>query len=267
MRRPSSPKKTPPKTKVSKAPPALKGVVVVIDPGHGGNDSGAISHGVFEAALTYRMATTLAEVLKPLGAEVQFTVRSAALKRKPIEPPPLLPVKKPEVAQKPPLKSKPEPPLLLPRDAALVGGHHLDSGGEIPDELHGRAGIAAKAWEKKAPHVVFISLHFDVSEDPGDHGGFTMWDIRGDHPPTLAREITRRFGAAGLSGNRRSRPRPNDLGVTNPEFNPVPQKTLVELATITNANDRKNALDPRWRWRVARILAASIIACKKAKVI
>ena len=271
MRKPASKKKPVVKKKISKAPPPLHKVIVIIDPGHGGTDPGASAGGVTEAMLTYRMAATLAEVVKQLGAEVHFTVRSAALRRKPIEPPKL---SKPET-KKPTPKEKdkelhrhPEPALLAPRDAVLASGRRLDMGNDIPEFLHARAEIGARFWKLRKPHVVFLSLHFDVSEgSPGDHGGFAMWDIREDHPPMLVREITRRFGEAGLCGNRRKQPRPNDLGVTNPEFNPVPQKTLVELATITNAADRKNALDPRWRWRVARILAASIVACKKAKVI
>ncbi len=242
MRRPV----TPPKTTARRAARVLRGVVVVIDPGHGGTDPGASRAGVVEATLTYRMAATLAAVVTALGAEVRFTVRSAALRRKLVE-------------------GRPEPKLLLPRDATLPSGQRLDAGRELPEFLHARAATAARAWKQERPPVVFLSLHFDVSGDSGDHGGFAMWDIRGDHPPLLAREITRRFEQTGLCGSRRSRP--NDLGVLNPEFNPVPQKTLVELATITNASDRKKALDPKWRWRVARILAAAIIACRKAKLI
>ena len=232
------------KTKAQRAARVLKGVIVVLDPGHGGTDPGASRGAVYEAVLTYRMVETLAAVVRALGAEVRLTVRSATLRHKLTE-------------------GEPEPPLKLPRDATLLSGRKLDAGLELPEFLHARAATAARAWKQRRPHVVFLSLHFDVSSDPDDHGGFAMWDIRSNHPPTLVQEITRRFTQTGLSGNRQSRP--NDLGVTNPEFNPVTQKTLVELATITNARDRKRALDPKWRWRVARILAASIVACKKAK--
>lgn len=251
MRRPAPSKKPvakPSSTKARRAARVLRGVVVVLDPGHGGTDPGANREGIFEAALSYRMAATLAEVLKPLGAEVRFTVLSAALRKRLRE-------------------GKPEPPLLLPRDARLPDGRLLNAGREVPEYLHARAGVAARAWRQERPHVAFVSLHFDASPDPRDHGGFAMWDIRNDHPCTLVREITRRFAEAGLSGNRRSHPRPNDLGVLNPEFNPLRQKTLVELATLTNVADRQKALDPKWRWRVARVLAASLIACKKARLL
>lgn len=260
MRRPVSPQKPTPKpppsaktkakskAKLSRAARTLRGCTVVIDPGHGGADPGASRSGVFEAALSYRMAATLAEVLKPLGAEVRFTARSAALRRRPQE-------------------GKPEPALLLPRDACLLSGLPLNAGREAPEYLHARAAVAARAWKQNKPHVVFIALHFDVSENPSDHGGFAMWDIRENHACGLVCELTRRFAEAGLSGNRRPTPRPNDLGVLNPEFNPVRQKTLVELATISNARDRAKALDPKWRWRVARILAAAIVACKKSKLL
>lgn len=258
MRRPVSPKKAAPKsplatktktkTKLKRAARALRGCTVVIDPGHGGADPGASRNGIFEATLSYRMAATLAEVLRPLGAEVRFTAHSAALRRRPQE-------------------GKPEPALLFPRDASLPSGQRLNAGREVPEYLHARAAVAARAWRQNRPHVAFIALHFDVSQNPDDHGGFAMWDIREDHACGLACEITRRFAEAGLSGNRRPSPRPNDLGVLNPEFNPVRQKTLVELATISNASDRARALDPKWRWRVARVLAAALVACKKNKLI
>jgi len=34
----------------------------------------------------------------------------------------------------------------------------------------------------------------------------------------------------------------------------------MELATISNSADRRGAIDPVWRWRVARQLAAAIAA-------
>ncbi|MFS0672913.1 N-acetylmuramoyl-L-alanine amidase [Ornithinibacillus sp. 179-J 7C1 HS] len=52
----------------------FKGKTIVIDPGHGGNDSGAISiNEVFEKDLTYKTAEILAQELSMLGAEVLMT--------------------------------------------------------------------------------------------------------------------------------------------------------------------------------------------------
>lgn len=57
---------------VSRSP--LAGKVVVIDPGHGGNDPGAIaSNGVRETTLTLTIGTKLAELLRSAGATVYLT--------------------------------------------------------------------------------------------------------------------------------------------------------------------------------------------------
>ncbi|WP_047984016.1 N-acetylmuramoyl-L-alanine amidase [Ornithinibacillus californiensis] len=60
--------------KTESASQGLKGKKIVIDPGHGGNDSGAISAGeVLEKDITYKTAEVLAQELTMLGAEVLIT--------------------------------------------------------------------------------------------------------------------------------------------------------------------------------------------------
>ncbi len=52
----------------------LAGKIIVLDPGHGGNDPGAIApNGVHEADLTPKIAATLAELLRQAGADVRLT--------------------------------------------------------------------------------------------------------------------------------------------------------------------------------------------------
>jgi len=224
----------------------LRGVVVVIDPGHGGADPGAGRDGIWESALSYRMAATLAAVVRGLGAEVRFTVRSAALRRV--------------------TEGHREPPLPLPRDAKSIDGHPMRAGREDPEELYRRAEVAAKAWRQERPHVVFLALHFDVDANPAATGGFPIYDTRaGAQPNRLVVVISERFRKAGLAGTRGGQPHPRELGVLNPERNPVPQKTLVELAVLTNASERRRVQTAAWRWRTARILAASLVQCHKEK--
>ena len=79
----------------------LDGVLVVLDPGHGGEDSGAIRGGFREDALNYRLAAATASELRSRGATVWMTVSSRAL------PADLKP-------------GKPEPPLIVPSDARLT---------------------------------------------------------------------------------------------------------------------------------------------------
>jgi N-acetylmuramoyl-L-alanine amidase len=52
---------------------ALAGVAIVVDPGHGGVDSGAKYHGVVEKELTMDIALKLAETLRGSGATVTLT--------------------------------------------------------------------------------------------------------------------------------------------------------------------------------------------------
>ena len=53
---------------------ALKGKIIVIDPGHGGNDAGAIGPtGVMEKNVTLKVALELRDLLEAEGAEVVMT--------------------------------------------------------------------------------------------------------------------------------------------------------------------------------------------------
>ena len=225
----------------------LAGVVVVIDPGHGGADPGAGRQNIWEAALTYRMAATLAAVVRGLGAEVRYTVKSAAL-RKPVS------------------ETHREPLLILPRDAVSKSGQPLHAGREAVEELHRRGDVAARAWKQARPHAVFVSLHFDVDSAPSASGGYPIYDTRaGLQPNRLVLLVSERFRSAGLAGNRGGHPHPRELGVLNPSHNPVPLKVLIELATLTNSEDRRKVQTARWRWRTARIIAACLVQCHKEK--
>ena len=229
-------------------PGALKGVIVVLDPGHGGADSGAIRQGVSEAKLTYRMAATLAAALHTAGAEVFFTVYSKTLAYAPKE-------------------GKPEPPLEAPTDACFavdykhVGLRH----GESPEDLYRRAKLASGIWQKhgKKRPVFFISLHYDSLSVNKWRGGLACYDKRRGAPPKLAQVVARRLGETGLAGQRRGeKPKPRELGVLNPLFNPVPESVLIELATISNKKDRAEAGSPSWRWKVAHLLTEAVRECR-----
>lgn len=52
---------------------ALAGKVVVVDPGHGGSDPGAVAHGLDEAALAQDLATRLEGRLQAMGVRVLLT--------------------------------------------------------------------------------------------------------------------------------------------------------------------------------------------------
>ncbi len=216
-------------------PGALKGVTVIIDPGHGGADPGAVQGSLSEAQLTYRTAATLARVLREAGAQAHFTIRSVALTEKGA--------------------------LHAPRDAApeVAPNRPLRSGRENPEDLYARGDLAARYWDRGSRPICFVSVHYDVSGSPLRPGGHVIWDRRrGAAPPKLARVLARKFGETRLCGALLPQPVPRGLGMLSPERNPVPESVLVECATLTNPDDFRAVQDGRWRQALCRVIAHGI---------
>ncbi len=225
----------------------LGGVTVVLDPGHGGQDPGTTAGPLSEAALTYRLANELSAQLRAEGALVVYTVRSRQLA-------PTL------------LESEADPERPTDATLALTGAplrlRHS------PAPLWDRAALAKQVWTRQAardPHaardVFFLSLHFDQYRSEGVSGSLVCVDRRASTVPRLATALIRELGQGavrpddfdgqtGLSGHH--------LAVLNPARNPIPEKVLLEVATLSNPDDALLAADPVWRGDIARRITSAI---------
>ncbi len=234
---------------VATAPTAglLAGVVVVLDPGHGGADPGTTAGPLSEAALSYRTAAELAASLKAQGAQVVFTVRSRCLN---------------------PVLAVSEPPLERPSDAVMAATGTPLGLRHSPRPLWQRAEAARDVWTARQvdPHaardVFFLSLHFDQFPAETVQGGIVCVDRRCNPVPALARALAGQMaqdnlsrpedfhGIRGLAGRR--------LGVLDPKYNPVPEKVLLEIATLSNPANAIEAGDAVWRGELVRRITQAI---------
>ena len=221
---------------------------MVLDPGHGGQDPGTTVGPQSEAALTYRLANELAAQLRAEGASVIFTVKSRQLS---------------------PALLQAEAAPVRPVDATLALTGRALRLRHSPAPLWDRAALAKQVWTRQAARdpdaardVFFLSLHFDQYRAPGVFGSLVCVDRRARAVPRLATALIQELGQGavrpddfdgqtGLSGHH--------LAVLNPARNPIPEKVLLEVATLSNPGDARLAADPVWRGDIARRITAAIV--------
>ncbi len=246
-----------PRAPLPPPPPAavrpLLGVTVVLDPGHGGEDPGAVSRYGVEAAYTYRAAVEIGAALREQGATVVYTVRSRALD---------------------PALAASEPPLQIPTDAALAINSEPIRARHSPRQLWLRAAAARRAWHARtgpdpAHRVFFLSLHLDDEGSPDIRGSLVCVDRR-RHAPAFGQALARALVQDGLArlgsaGDDHPGLSLRSLGVLNPDYNPVPESALLEMTTLSNFDDALRAADPQWRTQMAARIARALVSVRQER--
>lgn len=215
---------------------------VVLDPGHGGIDSGAQAEGVTEAALMLGFARELAAALRADGVEVVLTReddRFVPLERRTT--------------------------VARAKGADLFISLHADAlpAGEA-------AGATIYAWDPQSNDRAarqLAMLHdrsdmlagLDLSATDEDVSRALIDLARIDTQPRsqdAARHLVARLNEAGVAMHR--------VPVRGAAFSvlksPDIPSLLIELGFLTDPGDRANLFDPAWRVRVAAAIAKGVRA-------
>lgn len=222
------------------APKPLTGLVLILDPGHGGEDPG--SHGKFQGENVYEAPYTLDQAYRikyfaeQAGAKVYMTVYSekvgghrnwSASKILPLE-----------------------------RDVYFSLGDQQVKAGR--GGLERRVDYANKVTKKqKNAQVVFLAIHFDIAAEDS-RGAFIITPK--EYTPTVAGYLVKALD--NLASTRPLRPAGHD-GRKNIQIlrskNVVHEKVLIELGNFKNAHDNFTIRNYETRNRFAIRLVNALV--------
>ncbi|PWJ22544.1 N-acetylmuramoyl-L-alanine amidase family protein [Jannaschia seohaensis] len=217
-------------------------LVVALDPGHGGEDPGALREELSEAELMLSFARELAEVLRRNGHIVVLTREEdvfVALRARA------------SIAR----AAGADLMVSLHADALEGGGASGATVYTLSDEASDTVSAELAARLGRDDLVVGLEL-----QDPGDEVARVLLDLaRTETDPRadmLARQMVAEMNAAGIRLHKRPR---LEAGFTVLKAPDIPS-VLVELGFLSSQADRRNLRNPRWRSRMAQAIATAIEA-------
>jgi N-acetylmuramoyl-L-alanine amidase len=266
----------------------LDGVVVIIDPGHGGRDYGAACHGLYEDELTYDIACRLKRILeRDTRARVHMTLRDPSQGFTPSDA-------RTDVHDTDEVLLTPPP--YENQDARISANLRW----YLANHIY-RKERAAGVDERK---MVFISIHCDMlfnttlrgamvyvpgaqyrrdSETPSGSIYDRFAETRGHRTFTSTAPERRRdealshnFAETLLEAMRKHNPPLKVHSASQPIRNvirqsggraylpavlrncAVPTKVLIEVANMNNATDRGHLANPEWREWLASAIANAL---------
>ena len=224
------------------APDARAEYTVVLDPGHGGRDGGAIGRmGTVEKTITLAFARSLAEHLRDAGVTVHLTRDGDVSLR---------------LSDRVALARSHEADLFVSLHADSIRYRKLRGASVYTLSNEATDSIAASLAEGEARSDVLAGFKGEMSPDEG------VADILID----LMRRETELFSNAFAEAAVRSLGRTTRT-IRNPHRSanfrvlraPDVPSVLVELGYLSNRQDEAQLADPKWRDHVARALADAIV--------
>lgn len=266
---------------------SLEGVVVIIDPGHGGLDRGAIKNKVWEDSYAYDIACRIREALETkTKAKVFMTLIEPSKGFKPIDKPYLAPNKNATILTHPPFK-----PDSSEETKAAVNLRWI-----LANNLY----LNLKKEGLSPEKIVFVSIHADSLHPslrgsmfyiPGTSYRESKWSIRGQFymnfseakssdfislTPNelkksealslrLATFLKKSFEKNGLKLHPYQAIR--DHVVRNKKawvpavlkYNLIPCSILIEVCNLNNVEDAELIKDPIFRQKIANAFIEAII--------
>ncbi len=215
-------------------------LVVALDPGHGGIDSGAERGGTTEAVLMLRFAQELAEVLRRAGHTVVLTRETDEFVG---------------LRGRTSIARAAGADLMISLHADAIADGEAEGATVYTLSADGGEALAAEIAQRHGRDDLLLGVTLD---DPGDEIARVLVDLaRTETQPRSARladALVAGLGQAGVRLHKRPRLGGRFTVLKAPDIPSV----LLELGFMSDAQDLANLTSPDWRARMAAAIARGL---------